>query len=51
MVVWKLYASDESEKEFKPKGEITDDTFVLVLYTCPLTGELFKTRKISCSFK
>ena len=47
MVVWKLYSSTTSDKkEFKPKGEITDDTYVLVLYTCPLTGGLFKTRNI-----
>ena len=44
MVVWKLYASDESsEKEFKPKGDMSD-TFKPVDCTCPISGETFTTR-------
>ena len=44
MVVWKLYASDESsEKEFKPKGDMSD-SFKPVDNTCPISGETFTTR-------
>ena len=43
MVVWKLYASDKSEKEFKPKGDMSD-SFKPVDNTCPISGETFTTR-------
>ena len=45
MVAYKLYYSSEtSKKEFKAKGEITDDSYKLVDITCPLTGNKFKSR-------
>ena len=46
MVAWKLYYSSKySKREFRPKGENSDDTYEVVNNICPLTFQIFKSRK------